>query len=420
MTAAASERGLSAPPIWAELVPEGVAKVRPLAGKMIADVVAAVRDAVPDYRRPLTGKFREVLVGGVEMAIMQCFRFIEDPQASRAEWLEVFRYAGRVEFLEGRTMDSLQTAVRVGARTVWRHLGRAGQELGMSADALLTLAEAIFAYVDDICVVAVAGYTEAQAQASGSYERKRRQLLKLVLSDQPGQAQPLADLAAAVDWPLPGSVAVVVLEYRPDHLRMPPPSLGRDVLVDLESTDPCLILPDPDPAAVDALRPALAGRRAAIGPAVPLADAHRSRAVARRALALRHRRILPDTDLIHCDRHLGTLLMFADEPLVAHMAERVRAVLHPLTTKQRDRAATTLHAWLRARGDVNTAATLLAVHPQTVRYRLTHLESLLGDHLANPEDRFLMEVAAHAWLPPAHQPKPADPRPGPTDPAPGA
>ncbi|MFC7614737.1 hypothetical protein ACFQV2_15610 [Actinokineospora soli] len=239
--------GRTAVPIWAELVPEGAARVRPLAGKMIADAVAAVREAVPAYRQPLTGKFREVLVGGVEMAVMQCFRFIEDPNASREEWLEVFRYAGRVEFLEGRTMDSLQTAVRVGARTVWRHIGRAGKDLGMSADALLTLAEAIFAYVDDICVVAVSGYTEAQAQASGSYERKRRQLLKLLL-DRVTSPQQVSDLAAAVDWRLPDRVAVVVLEYRPDHLRLPPPSLGREVLVDLESTDPCLLLPDPPPA----------------------------------------------------------------------------------------------------------------------------------------------------------------------------
>ena len=404
MTAAPVPQGRTAVPIWAELVPEGAAKVRPLAGKMIADAVAAVRDAVPAYRQPLTGKFREVLVGGVEMAIMQCFRFIEDPNASRSEWLEVFRYAGRVEFLEGRTMDSLQTAVRVGARTVWRHIGRAGKDLGMSADALLTLAEAIFAYVDDICVVAVAGYTEAQAQASGSYERKRRQLLKLLL-DRIGQPQQVADLAAAVDWRLPGTVAVVALEYRPDHLRLPAPSLGRDVLVDLESTDPCLLLPDPatgaafDKAAAE-LERALVGRRAAIGPAVPLAEAHRSRSVARRALALRHRRMLPETDLIRCDQHLGALLRFVDEPLVSHLAERVRDVLNPLTDKQRERAASTLHAWLRTRGDINEAADVLAVHPQTVRYRLNQLESLLGEQLADPEQRFLMEVSAHAWLPP--------------------
>lgn len=402
MTAASA--GRTAAPIWAGVLPDGAAKVRPLAGKMIADVVSAVRDAVPAYRRPLTGKFREVLVGGVEMAIMQCFTFIEDPDASRAEWLEVFRYAGRVEFLEGRTMDSLQTAVRVGARTVWRHIGRAGQDLGMSADALLTLAEAIFAYVDDICVVAVSGYTEAQAQASGSYERRRRQLLKLVL-DQAGQPQQLADLAAAVDWRLPAAVSVVVLEYRPDHLRLPTPAVGRDVLVDLESTDPCLLLPDPpagaelDRASAELGR-ALAGRRAAVGPAVPLAEAHRSRALARRALALRHRGLLAGPDLIRCDQHLGALLRFADEPLAAHLAGPVRDLLAPLTDKQRDRAAGTLHAWLRARGDINDAAEALAVHPQTVRYRMNQLESLLGERIADPEQRFLMEVAAHAWLPP--------------------
>ncbi|MFC5289390.1 PucR family transcriptional regulator [Actinokineospora guangxiensis] len=394
--------GRTAAPLWAEVLPEGAARVRPLAGKMIADVVAAVRDAVPAYRRPLTGKFREVLVGGVEMAVMQCFRFVEDPGASRAEWLEVFRYAGRVEFLEGRTMDSLQTAVRVGARAVWRHIGRAGQDLGMSADDLLTLAEAVFAYVDDICVVAVSGYTEAQAQASGSYERKRRQLLKLVL-DQVGQPQQTADLAAAVQWTLPDTVSVVVLEYRADHLRLPPPALGKDVLVDLESADPCLLIPDPPvgralDVAAGALERALGGRVAALGPAVPLAEAHRSRVLARRGLALSQRRVLSASPLLRCDRHLGVLLRYADERLGVHLAARVREVLAPLTAKQRERASATLHAWLRTRGDVKGTAEALGVHPQTVRYRLGQLESLLGEMLADPEQRFLMEVTANAWL----------------------
>ncbi|OLR92289.1 hypothetical protein BJP25_22280 [Actinokineospora bangkokensis] len=383
-------------PIWASVVPDLAEKVRPLAGTLIQDAIEAIQDAVPAYRQPMEGKFREVLVGSVQAAILQCFEFIANPSASREDWLAAFRYAGRVEFLEGRTMDALQTAVRVGARAVWRHVSFAGQELGIPVDTLLTVAEAIFAYVDDLCVVAVEGYTEAQAQASGSYERRRRQLLKLILSDPPPTHQALVDLASAADWQVPEEVAVVVLEYRADQHHLPVPSLGRDVLVDLESGDPCLVLPNPR-AQLPALEAQLQGRRAAVGPTVALADAHRSQRLARQAMSLVNRGVLPEVQVTWCAKNLSTLLMFADESLVTHVAQPIRAAFADLTDKQRERVSSTLRTWLHTRGDINETAARLAVHPQTVRYRMNQIEELLGDRLNDPEQRFLMEITMHAW-----------------------
>ncbi|WP_146241377.1 PucR family transcriptional regulator [Actinokineospora spheciospongiae] len=388
--------GVTAVPIWASVVPGIADRVRPLARTLIQDAVEAIQEAVPAYRQPVEGKFGEVLLGSVQAAIMQCFEFIADPTADRSDWLAAFRYAGRMEFLEGRTMDSLQTAVRVGARAVWRHVSVAGQELGIPADTLLTVAEAIFAYVDDLCVVAVAGYTEAQAQASGSYERRRRQLMKLILSDPPAPTQSLVELAAAADWQIPDEVAVVVLEYRTDQHHLPVPALGRDVLVDLESGDPCLVLPAPR-AQLPNLEGQLQGRRAAVGPTVPLADAHRSQRLARQAMSLVHRGVLPEVAVTWCSRNLSTLLMFADESLVTHVAQPIRAAFADLTDKQRERVASTLRTWLHTRGDINETASRLAVHPQTVRYRMNQIEELLGDRLNDPEQRFLMEITMHAW-----------------------
>lgn len=39
---------------------------------------------------------------------------------------------------------------------------------------------------------------------------------------------------------------------------------------------------------------------------------------------------------------------------------------------------------------------LLDVHPQTVRYRLRNLESIFGDQLTDPENRFATEVVLRA------------------------
>ena len=168
--------------LWASIPQDLADKVRPMSGLLVQDAIREIQKAVPAYRQPMQGKFREVLVGAVEMAIVKCFDNICDPDADQADWQAVFRYTGRVEFLEGRTMDAVQTAIRVGSRAVWRRLSVTGQRMGVSPQTLFTVADAIFAWVDEISTVAIEGYTEAQAHATGALERRRRQLLKLILS----------------------------------------------------------------------------------------------------------------------------------------------------------------------------------------------------------------------------------------------
>ncbi|MEJ2855888.1 MULTISPECIES: PucR family transcriptional regulator [unclassified Saccharothrix] len=367
-------------------------KMRPLAGVLVRDAVREIRRAVPAYAQPLEGKFREVLVGAVEMAIVKCFENICDPDAPQADWQAVLRYSGRMEFLEGRTMDSLQTAVRVGARVVWRHLSQHGKEMGVSNDTLFVVADAIFAWVDELCRAAVEGYTEAQSNANGALERRRRQLLKLVLAEQPASARSIADLAGTTDWTLPERVAVVALEYREDQHQLPSVQLGRDVLVDLESSTPCLVVANPKGRPHLDLR----GRRAAVGPTVPLAEARQSLACARRALGFVRRGLLPAAPVTWCDDHLATLALLSDEFLVGQLTSRALVAFEALTVKQRERLETTLLAWLETRGGIGEIANRLDVHPQTVRYRMHQLEELLGDRLADPDERLTLEIALRA------------------------
>ncbi|SES47599.1 PucR family transcriptional regulator [Actinokineospora terrae] len=374
--------GRTAVPLWASVVPELAERVRPLAPTLIRDAVLAIQEAVPEYRRPLAGRFREVLVGSVRAAVLQCLACIADPGACRDEWYAVLRHAGRVEYHEGRTMDALQTAVRVGARAVWRHVSAVGQELGVEADTLLTVAEAIFAYVDDLCVIAVAGYTEARA--GGSREQNRKRLLRALLA---GPSTAVEDLAAAARWPLPERLCVVLLD-RPVDARLP-----EGILADLDGAEPCLVAPAP-------VEPGDWAVRVVVGPSVPAGDAHRSLGSARHALALARRGVLPDDPVLWCDQHLSTLLLFTDETLVRQAAGPVLAALDTLTDKQRGRIATTLRTWLHTRGDITETASRLSVHPQTVRYRMHHVDALLGPRLADPEQRFLMELTAHIWSAP--------------------
>ncbi|CRK57249.1 regulatory protein [Alloactinosynnema sp. L-07] len=378
--------------LWRTIPPELANKLIPMTPQLVMSAVQEIQRSVPDYAKPLQGKFREVLVGAVDMAVVKCFENICDPNTPQADWDAAFRYAGRVEFLEGRTLDALQTAVRVGARVVWRQLSAAGRSIGLPHDALFNLADAIFAWVDELCSAAIAGYTAAQARSSGALERRRRQLLKLLLADPPATRQSIVDLAGATDWDLPARVSVIALEYREDQHRLPASALGPEVLVDLESTEPCLVVADAARHLVG-LQRELRGRRAAIGPSVPLADAVLSLRCARKAMSLVQRGVLPDQPITQCVENLSTLALMSDEFLVSHLTGRVLLPFANLTTKQRDRLESTLLAWLETRGGINEIATRLDVHPQTVRYRMHQLETLLGDHLSDPEERLTMEIA---------------------------
>jgi hypothetical protein len=378
--------------LWHAIPPELAHKLRPMTPHLVKAAVQEIQRSVPAYAQPLDGKFREVLVGAVDMAIVKCFEYIANPKAPHTDWEAAFRYAGRVEFLEGRTMDALQTAVRIGARVVWRQLSAAGRSVGVPHDSLFALAEAIFAWVDELCTASIEGYTAAQARSSGALERRRRQLLKMVLADPPASRQSIVDLASVTDWELPERVTVIALEYREDQHRLPATTLGPEVLLDLESTEPCLVLANPE-THLARLEQELHGRRAAIGPTVALADAVLSLRCARKTMGLVHRGVLPDKPITQCSEHLSTLALMSDEFLVSHLSTRVLTPFANLTTKQRDRLESTLLAWLETRGGINEIATRLDVHPQTVRYRMHQLEELLGDRLGDPEERLTLEIA---------------------------
>jgi hypothetical protein len=358
--------------LWARLPSHLGARFRPYAGRLAREVVREIQHAVPAYARPLRGKFGQVLVGGVERAIVHCFESVGNPEVSTAEWTAWFRYVGRVEFTEGRTTDSMQTAVRVGARVAWRNLSTAGRELGIPPDVLLLTAEAIFAYVDELCRVAVEGYAEAQRQAAAGDERQRALLLRLILADPPTPTESIEAQAIAADWPLPARAAVIALT---DDAVAPG---------DYLSDGSCILTADPDRIVARSLM--------AVGPTVPLAQARQSLALARRAVALAQRGVIAGP-VVRCDDHLLTLLFHADEFLLDQLSRRSLAPFAGLTPKQRERLSATLLAWLDTRGGINEIATRLNVHPQTVRYRMHQIDQLVGDRITDPLRRLELEIA---------------------------
>lgn len=381
--------------LWTSLPRELMARFRPLVGQLTQDMIREIQRTVPAYAQPLEGPFGAFMSAGVEQSVMRITEAVATGRPLDENWAQVFRQLGRHEFRAGRSLDSLQTAYRVGGRVAWRHLAAWGQQQRMPISVFSVTAEAIFAYVEEISSLSIKGYAEAQAESAELVDRCRRRLVELILTEPSAPAGAITKLAKLARWRLPETVAVVALEPRDDPHELPKPALDEDVLMDLDGRSPCLIMSDPR-RHIRRLATELSGRLACVGPTVRLADAASSLRWASRAVDLVKRGIIEDGPISWCRDHLPTLWLLADEFLVGELIKRALAPLADLTVKQRSRVGETLLAWLDTRGSAPEIAERLEIHPQTVRYRMRQVEKLFGPALDDPKSRLELEIALRA------------------------
>ena len=423
---------------WTALPRNFAAEIRKERETLAAEIIREIRQQVPEFARPLAGNFGAGIQYGVETALAEFADLVEGTgrrvnghdreRALSDERVRVYRALGRGELAEGRSLDALQAAYRLGARVAWRRYARVARRVGLGPDLVVTLAEAIFAHIDEIAYASVQGYTEAKADQAGAQGKLRHRLLELLAA---GAQQPdVEQAAAAADWPLPERIAGVAL----GPLRNGGPEGGRRrrlpdlVLADLDGPEPCLLVPDPALLLTGGhLRGVLRGRAAAIGPVVPLELAADSLRWARTVLATAAVDRQPGScdrpgscgepgscgrpgscdEPLTCDERLPELLLLGDAPLVRLMAARRLRPLAALTAKQSDRLAATLLAWLQTNsGSAPEVAARLGIHPQTARQRLHRVQELFGPDLQSPDARFELEVALRGrlLLPPEPQP----------------
>lgn len=378
---------------WSALPREVAAVMRPELPALADEIVAAVSAAVPAYRRPLEGAFGRNLRIGVEEALRQFLELVEGgPDAAERPGREVYVNLGRGEMRAGRSLDALQAAYRVGARVAWRRLRSAGERAGLSPSTMYALAEAIFAYIDELSAESVEGYAREQAAAAGEQQRRRRRLVALLVQDPPADAAVVAALAAEAGWPLPAALCAVAAEGAdPDRLAIRVPA---DWLVAPAAGVVCLLVPDPEAPGRRAELAAVVGEAPyAIGPAVGWKEAAVSFERARAALRLAAEGAIDADGPLAAEEHLVELLLAADRKLARDLAERALAPFAGLTESARARLLETLRAWLDHQGRTEAVARALHVHPQTVRYRLGRLRDLLGAALDDPERRFELALA---------------------------
>ena len=229
----------------------------------------------------------------------------------------------------GRSLDALLAAYRLGARVAWRRLAAAGERAGLPPHTLYALAEAIFAYIDELSADSIEGYAREQAAAAGTLQRRRQRLAALLVQEPPAAPATVEAEAANAAWRLPRSLAALVVDAadasgeQADRLAL---RLGPEALV--AHVAPFIVALVPAGGRRGELEAAVRGRRAALGPGGHLAGGRRELRAGERAASAGARR-----------RHRGQRRAAAGRHAQAVAAARGRPPAGPRRGRHRARAA---------------------------------------------------------------------------------
>ena len=378
-------------PPWLGLPPEVSDRLRPLTPDLVEAIIQAVPQLVPAYARPIEGNFGRGLRRGVAAALE---RFLELPgtglPALSDQSRQLVAGLGRGEFRQGRSMDSLLGAYRMGARVTFREMSRRSMEEGLGPAVVVDLGESIMAYIDELSAVSAEAYAYEQSERAGAVDRRRAELLELLLLGQADETA-LRQAASLADWAVPAQVVVVTLPL--DRARGIRQRLGTGAIVVERETDAVALVPERGVWQRAELNRVLTGRSAAVGPAGGLDQVAQSLRLAVLAASMLPPREGAEEPPVWADEHMTEVVLAAEPSAVGELARRRLAPLAVLPDVQRIKLEETLLAWLRHWGQRAPIAEELGIHGQTVGYRVQQLRELFGDDLKDPKVRFELEIA---------------------------
>jgi PucR-like helix-turn-helix protein len=374
---------------WARLPAELGTLMAPHVGRLQAEILELI-DAEPAWaERMASAKVRTDLVAATGSVVARFVALIGTDAETFTEPDRVrFRELGAGEAREGRGLEDLLAAYRVGTRVLYTEVAGALSELDDSPAAQVALGESVFALVDALQAESAEGYAGEVATHAGERERRLRRLLEALLS---GDEDEVRAVSSQVGWALPAQVAVVV--GPPEVLLELRSGVNPGFVVERDGAAVAVLPADRGvQAVVDRLaglvrvaRPDGQGLR--VGPTVPLLQARRSWATARLLAES------PGGEPLWVDDWLPELLFRGAPDVAATLGDRVLAPLEALKPAQRDRLLATLSAWLDHWGQRLQVAASLGIHPQTVAYRVNQLRELLGDDLDDPRWRLTAQLA---------------------------
>ncbi len=393
-----------------DLEPAIIAALEGVLPSMAERAVAAIIAEVPAYTDPFRGRMGQNIENAVQASLGAFLRLAirggdsaTDPSLSGA--LNGAYGLGCGEARDGRSIDALLAAYRVGARVAWRELSSAAVASGLSAEKIARFAELVFAYIDELSAASVSGHTDELATAGRVRQRYLDLLTRQLLNGEDLDA--LRATADTASWPVPETLTAVLVPAaqmsRIAALLSPATLQSTD---DLPALDPAeswaaVLVPDADGCRRAALLAALSGRTAVVGPSRPWPAVRASylRAVRARQLKVDGSGGQERSDLrirsrvVDTDEHLVELVLGADADAAEDLRRRALAPLQKLGSSASERLAETLRSWLLNQGRRDAIAAELFVHPQTVRYRMNQIRQVYGDRLGDPDTILELTVA---------------------------
>jgi hypothetical protein len=369
---------------------EAVAEIRHQLPKVADRVVAAIIEEVPSYEDAFSGSMGETIRNAVQLALggflsLASGRRGSDPRTPAAPAVEGAYQLGRGEARSGRSTEALLAAYRIGARVSWHEMSTTAVSNGVDAETLVSFAELVFAYIDELSASSVAGHTDELATTGRVRQRLLERIAHHLLTGAPNET--VLKAAERADWKAPRTLTAVIV----------PESQVRPVLSELSSrtlqaAEPpglddaaLLLVPDAHGRRRPAVLRAIEGRDATAGPPRPWLEVQSSYV---RALRARRRGIGPDTEA-----RLTELVLTADQEALDDLRAQALAPLEGVRPGSAEKLVDTLRAWLLHHGRRDAVADALFVHPQTVRYRMSQLRELYGAKLDDPDFVLLLTVA---------------------------
>ncbi|MGB0876547.1 MAG: PucR family transcriptional regulator [Mycobacterium sp.] len=401
-----------------ELADDVVLALQAVLPQMAERTVAAVTVEVPSYADAFSGPMGQNIENAVQMALGAFLRLATraegtDAAAQLSPALDGAYELGGGEARNGRSVDALLAAYRVGARVAWRELSDTAVNAGLPAEGIARFAELVFAFIDELSASSVTGHADELATTGRVRERYLERLGQNLVAGAPVEI--LRASAEKADWLMPESLTAVLvpaIQVRGLAAGLAPSTL--QLSEDLPGIDPAesltlFLVPDMGGPLRRQLLRSLKGKRAWVGPARPWTQARTSyrRAVQARVLVPAPGAGVPapgagvpapGSDVVDTDEHLVELVLGADRAAADDLRRRALAPLSQLRSSTADRLTETLRSWLLHQGLRDAVAADLFVHPQTVRYRMTQLRELYGDRLKDPHT--ILELTVALGIPP--------------------
>ncbi len=374
-------------------------RLRRFVPEVAQESVREIERQLPEFVRPDEPRYAELLGQTVEWIIGHFMDLMIDNRTPSTELLNFMVEVGVGEAREGRTLEPFQTALRIGAGVAVNKLTDECEKMGIIAapSGMAQLTQALFSYHDRLTEAVAEGYALHEARAGSERQRRLRHLTELLVAKTP-HPQAIQEAADRAGWPLPKTLAAIAVHLRGDT-EAAPTGFPPDVLNGLHLDVPCLIVSDPGgPGRRAAVRAALRGLRAAVGPAVAVTEVADSLRWARQALDLAHRSLIPGDSPIFVDDHLSVIMIMQDGALADHAMATRLAPLEKVRLVSRRALGETLFACLECHFNATEVSARLHIHPQTVRYRIRKLEEIFGSDIHDPRLRLDYLVALRVWL----------------------